>query len=657
MTLRSCFNLVARERVSAVLEKLKKKFATAGAAMGKGIGGAFGAAVAPAMAVATVGVAAGAVSAGLAVKAFSAAAGPQLDDVAEAWTLYDQAQKAAAEGGEEAVAAQKAMKEHMAGLPPATRATATAFIGLKKDFGEWSDSLSTTTMPVFTKGIGILRDLLPTLTPFVKAAAGAIGGFLDDVAVGVKSAGFRQWASDMSAAAGPALSNFLQVIKNLGVGFGGLMQAFLPASAGMTGGLVSMTAAFANWGTGLQNTAGFQQFLDMASTGGGALASLAGAALNLLVALSPLFGTAVLLANGLARVVSAMPPTFLTGLAAALVTVKLGMIAYNLVTALVAAKNTIMALSMTPVILGWIRMNAVGVAAMLRIAATATFSAAVTAAAWVGSALVSIGTWIAAVVRASITAVARFALMAARAIAWAAIMAAQWLIAMGPIGWVIAIVIGLVVLIIANWDKIRAFTGRIWSWVTSKISSAINSAKTAVSNAISRIGGYISGIKGRVGGALSGAGRWLLSAGRNIVQGLIDGIKGMIGGAVDAVKSGLSSVRNLLPFSPAKEGPFSGKGWTLYSGQALMQGLADGISQRQGMAASAMASATRGITAAAPGAGAAGPRSAPAPLGQGAGAVVVSFDFGRGEDDLTRLLRKAVRVRGRGNVQVAFGTG
>ncbi|HCA86379.1 MAG TPA: hypothetical protein DEQ61_13265 [Streptomyces sp.] len=48
------------------------------------------------------------------------------------------------------------------------------------------------------------------------------------------------------------------------------------------------------------------------------------------------------------------------------------------------------------------------------------------------------------------------------------------------------------------------------------------------------------------------------------------------------------------------------------------------------------------------------------PLSRGGGsggAVVVSFDFGRGEDDLTRLLRKAVRVRGRGNVQVAFGTG
>lgn len=43
------------------------------------------------------------------------------------------------------------------------------------------------------------------------------------------------------------------------------------------------------------------------------------------------------------------------------------------------------------------------------------------------------------------------------------------------------------------------------------------------------------------------------------------------------VKSIVSRVRNLLPFSPAKEGPFSGHGYTTYSGAALMQGLLQGI--------------------------------------------------------------------------------
>ena len=56
-----------------------------------------------------------------------------------------------------------------------------------------------------------------------------------------------------------------------------------------------------------------------------------------------------------------------------------------------------------------------------------------------------------------------------------------------------------------------------------------------------------------------------------------------MGGAVkDAVGGVLSGARNLLPFSPAKEGPFSGRGWTLYSGRSIAESLADGILDRQG---------------------------------------------------------------------------
>jgi len=48
------------------------------------------------------------------------------------------------------------------------------------------------------------------------------------------------------------------------------------------------------------------------------------------------------------------------------------------------------------------------------------------------------------------------------------------------------------------------------------------------------------------------------------------------------VRGVLSAARNLLPFSPAKEGPFSGKGWTLYSGRSISQALADGIGDNAG---------------------------------------------------------------------------
>ncbi|MER5892405.1 hypothetical protein [Streptomyces sp. NPDC001876] len=534
------------DQLRAGAERAKKVLAGLGktvVALGVGVPAA------AAVATAVMGIAAAAAAAGLAYKAFQLAAGPQMEAVKKVSELAAAAEEAAAEGGEKAAAAQKAYTQALGDLPPATRATAKAFIGLKKDHKAWSDGLSGTTMPVFTKGIELLRKLLPMLTPFVKAAAAALSGFLDDVAKGVKSAKFKQWASDMSTAAGPALRNFLTVIKNLAVGFGGLLQAFLPASGKMTGGLVAMTGAFATWGTGLKGSEGMADFLELAREGGQTLATLAGAALKLLVAVAPLIGVTALLATKLADLINNTPAPVLTALAAVLAAVKIGMILYKVGAAGVAIANRLMASTTYTAIAGWTRMMAVGLMAYLRLGAAAVASAARTAAAWVGSALVSIGTWIAAVLRASLTAVVQFGLMAARAIAWAVVMAAQWLIAMGPVGWVIALVVGLVILIIANWDKIKSVTGKVWTWLWAKIKSVglmilsfitgwmivkffLNHWDKIKAGTVAKVVGliaYVRGLPGRIQSALGSLGSLLVEKGKAVVQGLWRGIQGMGG--------------------------------------------------------------------------------------------------------------------------------
>jgi phage-related protein len=130
------------------------------------------------------------------------------------------------------------------------------------------------------------------------------------------------------------------------------------------------------------------------------------------------------------------------------------------------------------------------------------------------------------------------------------------------------------------WSRIKNATSAAWSWIKSKITGGINAARDAVFTAVGRIASTVSGIKGKVMNALSGAATWLRESGKKIIQGLIDGIKNMAGNVKSAVKGVLSDARDLLPFSPAKEGPFSGKGWTLYSGQSMMTGLAEGIDQK-----------------------------------------------------------------------------
>src|SRR5690606_33366372 len=77
--------------------------------------------------------------------------------------------------------------------------------------------------------------------------------------------------------------------------------------------------------------------------------------------------------------------------------------------------------------------------------------------------------------------------------------------------------------------------------------------------------------------ALAGLGSKLLNSGKSLIDGFTQGIRDAAGRAVQAAKDMLGSVRNLFPFSPAKEGPFSGRGWVRYSGQSIGAGLADGM--------------------------------------------------------------------------------
>ncbi|MCP1147957.1 MULTISPECIES: hypothetical protein [Bacillus] len=75
--------------------------------------------------------------------------------------------------------------------------------------------------------------------------------------------------------------------------------------------------------------------------------------------------------------------------------------------------------------------------------------------------------------------IARMAVMAAQAMANAVRMAAAWVVAMGPIGWITAAVIGIVALIIANWDKVKAFTIKAWGAISDFLKSLWEGIKKA----------------------------------------------------------------------------------------------------------------------------------------------------------------------------------
>lgn len=118
---------------------------------------------------------------------------------------------------------------------------------------------------------------------------------------------------------------------------------------------------------------------------------------------------------------------------------------------------------------------------MVVMAAQSVAQAARMAAAWTAAQISSFASMLAAGITQMIAFGKRLVILAAQAAANAARMAASWVIAMGPIGWITAAVVGLVVLIIANWDKIKAYTVKIWGILSKWLSSTWTSIKNAAS--------------------------------------------------------------------------------------------------------------------------------------------------------------------------------
>ncbi|MET9729676.1 phage tail tape measure protein [Streptomyces sp. NPDC006458] len=196
----------------------------------------------------------------------------------------------------------------------------------------------------------------------------------------------------------------------------------------------------------------------------------------------------------------------------------------------------------------WVMMQVRAVGSFLAIAASATATALRTAAVWAASAARMTATWLVSILRVAAVTVAQYALMAARAVAWAAVVAAQWLIAMGPVGWVIAVVIGLVALVIAKWDLVKRWTGIVWGWIVQKISDSVGRV-LAVVTWMSKIPGWVSGWfqsakdwavtkalalvawmmswPGRINAAIGSLKDLLIEKGKDVVRGLWAGIQSM----------------------------------------------------------------------------------------------------------------------------------
>lgn len=213
--------------------------------------------------------------------------------------------------------------------------------------------------------------------------------------------------------------------------------------------------------------------------------------------------------------------------------------------------------------------------------------------------------------------------------------------------------------IVQKFDRFRSAVAENIGIATRKLLGLVGTVAgwaRQVAGSVNRVAGVFRGIPGAVMRALGGLASALWNSGRSMISGFISGILSRIPGVRSAAARVVAAARAFFPFSPAKEGPFSGKGWTLYSGRAISESLAAGIRSRQGAVSAAVSGLMTGAHPGMPGAGglpgwAQGAQFGGVPQG---GVQTVRIEVS-GPDEVKRLIRKIVQVDGRGSVQTAFG--
>ncbi|MHA7153957.1 phage tail tape measure protein [Arthrobacter sp. TMN-50] len=206
-------------------------------------------------------------------------------------------------------------------------------------------------------------------------------------------------------------------------------------------------------------------------------------------------------------------------------------------------------------------------AAWVAMSTAAVISGARTAAVWTATVVASAVTGAASFVIQSARVVGGWVLMGAQSLIQAARMAAAWFIALGPIGWVIGAVVGLVALIIANWDTVSRVTtdvfNTVWgflkdvwanivAWVTQAAVNVVTAIRTRFTEAqntatsiFNAVVGFMQSIPGRIVSALSAmanlaatVGAWVSSVKDGAVDrflSLVDWVSGVPGRIVSAL--------------------------------------------------------------------------------------------------------------------------
>ncbi|MCT6514754.1 hypothetical protein OQZ55_03900 [Bacillus subtilis] len=372
------------------------------------------------------------------------------------------------------------------GFAPMSQDMMTSLVNMTQRFNEWAGSVTK------TKEFQSFIDYIKTNGPTVWSTIGEIAKTIINLLVGMAPLGqsilqnvngFLKF-TNAAMQANPAIGQFIAV----GISLLGALRAMVPAMAAVsavTNGFKDFKDA-AQYLRGFKDTAAGIKLAGLISQLKGATVAVGQFIAKYTVMAAQSTANAVkIAASWTAMKISALVSSLKSGI------VQMGLWIKNMT--VMAAQSiaqatrtatawTIMKISsfVTSLRAGIVQMG-LWIKQMVVMAAQSVAQAARMAAAWTAAQISSFASMLAAGIKQMIAFGARLVVLAALAAANAARMAASWVIAMGPIAWITAAVVGLVVLIIANWDKIKAYTIKVWGVVSKWLSSAWTGIKNAAS--------------------------------------------------------------------------------------------------------------------------------------------------------------------------------
>ncbi|WP_063336250.1 hypothetical protein [Bacillus subtilis] len=372
------------------------------------------------------------------------------------------------------------------GFAPMSQDMMTSLVNMTQRFNEWAGSVTK------TKEFQSFIDYIKTNGPTVWSTIGEIAKTIINLLVGMAPLGqsilqtvngFLKF-TNAAMQANPAIGQFIAV----GISLLGALRAIVPAIAAVsavTNGLKDFVTA-AKWvRTFVTGTEGFTLARMVSQLKTGIIWVGKFIAKYTVMAAQATANAVKMAASWTAMQIGTLVSLLKSGL------VQMGLWIKNMT--VMAAQSiaqatrtatawTIMKISsfVTSLRAGIVQMG-LWIKQMVVMAAQSVAQAARMAAAWTAAQISSFASMLAAGIKQMIAFGARLVILAAQAAANAARMAASWVIAMGPIGWITAAVVGLVVLIIANWDKIKAYTIKVWGVVSKWLSSAWTGIKNAAS--------------------------------------------------------------------------------------------------------------------------------------------------------------------------------